>query len=136
MANRDFSIFALKSYFHFLIIWVSPVFPYKKLEKNVKIWLLQTLTPLFTMKGASDDDAILSSFFAITYFISVQKISPVWSPLHTLLTFHLNFSIILLVKKCPKKFDTIFGSFWSQINNFLLWRLKRARKKSSPYWPP
>ena len=98
------------------------------------------------MKGASDDDAILSSFFAITYFISVQKISPVWAPLHTLLTFHLNFSIFLLVKKWPNNFDTKFGSFWSQIYNFLIVGVKMSKKQLftfghfshilRPYWPP
>ena len=52
--------------------------PIIETRKNAKIWLFQTLTPLFTMRGASDDDAILSFFLENTYFSSV--ISLLWAP--------------------------------------------------------
>ena len=50
------------------------------------------------MKGASDEDDILSFF-------------PVSAPLHTFLTVCLNFSNFLIVKGCKKKNYTKFGSF-------------------------
>jgi len=67
------------------------------------------------MKRASDDHAILSFFLKMTYFISVPKISLVWPPLHTLLTFHLNFSSILLaINQCDYK---QLRQFMKQTNN-------------------